>query len=80
MLRRANPLNVYANVEDVASKIQSLIEVSSDKIEREENFLKQEMMSNPKFRSLKNQIDSDMYDIYELAKALEKKAIMIQKL
>jgi len=80
MLRKANPLNVYAQVEDIASKIQYMIEASSDKIEREENFLKQEMMSNPKFRSLKNQIDSDMYDIYELAKALEKKAIMIQKL
>lgn len=80
MLRKANPLNAYAQVEDVASKIQYMIEASSDKIEREENFLKQQMMSNPKFRSLKNQIDSDMYDIYELAKALEKKAIMIQKL
>ena len=80
MLRKANPLNVYAQVEDIASKIQYMIEASSDKIEREENFLKQQMMSNPKFRSLKNQIDSDMYDIYELAKALEKKAIMIQKL
>ena len=80
MLRKANPLNVYAQVEDIASKIQYMIEASSDKIEREENFLKQEMMSNPKLRSFKNQIDSDMYDIYELAKALEKKAIMIQKL
>ncbi len=80
MLRKANPLNAYAQVEDVASKIQYMIEASSDKIEREESFLKQQMMSNPKFRSLKNQIDSDMYDIYELAKALEKKAIMIQKL
>ena len=37
MLRKANPLNAYAQVEDVASKIQYMIEASSDKIEREEN-------------------------------------------
>jgi hypothetical protein len=78
-IRLASPMDAYAQVSDIAQEIQELVEKGSSLIEREEKAIRNEMIETPAIRSLKNQIDSDLYDIYQMAKALEKKAILIQK-
>jgi hypothetical protein len=78
-IRLANSMDAYAQVSDIAQQIQELVEKGSSLIEREEKAIRNEMIETPAIRSLKNQIDSDLYDIYQMAKALEKKSILIQK-
>jgi hypothetical protein len=79
MFRRfASPMDTYAKVSDMAEKIQAMVEQGSNIIERDKE-IKTEMMENSSIRSLKKQIDSDLYDIYEMAKNLEKKCNLIQR-
>ena len=57
-IRKASPMDAYAQVSDIAQEIQELVENGSSLIEREEKAIRNEMIETPAIRSLKNQIDS----------------------
>jgi DNA repair ATPase RecN len=85
MFRRisSNPAMIgdtYINLADMLDEIQQMVEKATDKLERQERDMHEILVQIPATRSLKKQIESDLYDMYQLTEQLQKKCINIEKL